>query len=63
MGAAMFLTLFTEFSGVVLSSFTLSRSNIFTDALLIKPEVMVNPLFKVIFIYFLFSVIGQATCE
>ena len=62
MGAAIFLTWFTEFSGVVLSSFTLSRSNIFTDALLIKPEVMVNPLFKVIF-FFLFSVIGQATCE
>ena len=42
-----------EFSGVALSCFTLSRSTIFSDVSLIKPEDSLNPFFNAV----LFSVL------
>ena len=38
----------SEFSGVVLSCFTISSSTVFTDVSLIKPEDSFNPFFKAI---------------
>ena len=38
----------TDFSGVALSCFTLSRLTVFPDVLSVQPEDSLNPLFKAI---------------
>ena len=48
MGAAMPLARLNEFSGVVLSCFTLSHQTVFTEVLPKEPEVSPEPFFKAI---------------